>query len=86
MTIYSYGSFPEKRMRRIRYNKFSRDMVRENHLSPKDFIYPVFVLPGQNKEEDVPSMPGVKRQSLDLLLKTAEECLQPNGPKKSVRT
>ena len=76
MTVQSYGSFPSKRMRRQRRHAFSRDMVRENMLSPKDFIYPVFVLPGEKQEQDVPSMPGVKRQSLDLLLKTAESCVK----------
>ena len=75
MTISSYGQFPQKRMRRSRYQAFSRAMVRENSLSPKDFIYPVFVLPGSKQEEEVPSMPGVKRQSLDLLLTTAETCV-----------
>lgn len=75
MSIQSLGSFPNTRMRRLRAAKFSRDLVRETHLSPKDFIYPVFVLSGQKREEDVPSMPGIKRQSLDGLLKTAETCM-----------
>jgi porphobilinogen synthase len=50
--------------------------MRENHLRPDDLIYPVFVLDGSKREEPVSSMPGVKRQSLDLLLYQAEKCLQ----------
>ncbi|MFW7380322.1 MAG: porphobilinogen synthase [Oligoflexus sp.] len=72
----AYGSYPSRRMRRLRAKTFSRDLVREHFLSPKDFIYPVFVLDGDKREEDVASMPGVKRQSLDLLYHTAERCLQ----------
>ena len=47
---------------------FSRRLMRENVLTPDDFIYPVFVLDGSGRIEPVGSMPGVERQSLDLLL------------------
>jgi porphobilinogen synthase len=70
------NQFPEKRMRRMRRDEFSRRLMRENHLRPDDLIYPVFVLDGPSREELVPSMPGVKRQSLDLLLYQAENCLK----------
>ena len=63
------------RMRRMRKDDFSRRLMREHTLTADDLIYPVFVLEGQNQEEVVPSMPGVKRQSLDKLLFTAEEAL-----------
>lgn len=63
------------RMRRMRKDDFSRRLMREHTLTADDLIYPVFVLEGQNQEENVPSMPGVKRQSLDKLLFTAEEAL-----------
>ena len=63
------------RMRRMRKDDFSRRLMREHTLTADDLIYPVFVLEGQNQEEAVPSMPGVKRQSLDKLLFTAEEAL-----------
>ncbi|SMF79352.1 porphobilinogen synthase [Pseudobacteriovorax antillogorgiicola] len=76
MSIHGYSQFPQKRMRRQRFSKFSRDLVREHSLSAKDFIYPVFVLPGETQKQEVPSMPGVVRQSLDILLKTAEKCVQ----------
>lgn len=71
-----FCQFPQKRMRRIRRDAFSRRLVRENHLRADDLIYPVFVLDGSNREEKVPSMPGVVRQSIDLLLRQAEQCLQ----------
>lgn len=67
---------PLSRMRRMRKDEFSRRLMRENVLTPADLIYPVFVLEGRNQEQDVPSMPGVKRQSVDILLKTAEEALR----------
>jgi porphobilinogen synthase len=68
--------FPQTRMRRLRSQAFSRNLVREHQLTPHDLIYPVFVLDGENREEAVASMPGVMRQSLDKLLHTAERCLQ----------
>ncbi len=68
--------FPKKRMRRLRRNDFSRQLMRESSLSPSDFIYPVFVLEGENRVEKVKSMPGVIRQSLDRLLHQAEQCLE----------
>ncbi len=66
--------FPATRLRRLRSMDFSRRLVRENHLSSSDFIYPVFVTEGKNVQTEIPSMPGQYRQSLDHLLKTAERC------------
>ncbi len=63
---------PATRLRRNRRDDFSRRLVRENQLSVDDLIYPVFVLDGSNRREEVPSMPGVERLSIDLLLKEAE--------------
>jgi porphobilinogen synthase len=60
----------------MRRDAFSRDLMREYVLTSKDFIYPVFVLEGNNKTEEVKSMPGVQRKSLDLLLKEAEQCVK----------
>jgi porphobilinogen synthase len=65
--------FPATRLRRMRHDDWSRRMVRESSLSAADFILPVFVLDGTKREEAVASMPGVKRQSLDLLLETARQ-------------
>ena len=60
-------------MRRMRFNDFSRRLMRENLLSVDDLIYPMFVTEGSNKREAISSMPGVERFSLDLLLTQAEE-------------
>lgn len=70
------SNFPWLRMRRMRRDDFSRRLMRENQLSANDFIYPVFVLEGENQCEAVPSMPGVNRLSIDLLLKEAKECVE----------
>ena len=67
--------FPAVRMRRMRRDEFSRRLMRESVLTAHDFIYPVFVLEGSRRDEAVASMPGVERQSLDRLLKTAERAL-----------
>ncbi|MEY2952905.1 MAG: hypothetical protein RLZZ401_992 [Pseudomonadota bacterium] len=71
----SLASFPAARPRRLRRDVFTRNLVRENALSPSDLIYPVFVLDGARRREAVASMPGVERLSLDLLLPVAEQCV-----------
>lgn len=73
---FPYRNVPASRMRRMRRDDFSRRLMREHTLTADDLIYPVFVLEGSVREEDVPSMPGVKRQSLDRLLFTAEEAVK----------
>jgi porphobilinogen synthase len=70
---YNNINFPRTRMRRMRFNDFSRRLMRENILSVDDLIYPMFVTEGSNKREAISSMPGVERFSLDLLLTQAEE-------------
>ena len=62
------ANFPANRMRRMRAQSFSRTLMAENVLTAGDLIYPVFILDGSNASEDVPSMPGVKRRSIDLTL------------------
>ncbi|PPK50690.1 porphobilinogen synthase [Marinobacter persicus] len=69
----SSRSFPHTRLRRNRASDFSRRLVRENHLSADNLIYPVFVLEGEQQRETVPSMPGVERLSVDLLVQQAAE-------------
>ncbi|MFM1869264.1 MAG: hypothetical protein RLY99_8 [Pseudomonadota bacterium] len=64
------------RPRRLRRTDWSRRLVQENQLSSNDFIYPVFLLEGKNRQEEVKSMPGVSRVSLDLLLPIAEDCVK----------
>lgn len=67
------GSFPHTRMRRIRMQKFARDLCRENTLSSSDLILPTFVLEGTSKSEEIKSMPGVHRHSIDRLINVAAE-------------
>ena len=64
--------YPTTRMRRLRKDAFSRALVRESRLSIDDLIQPVFVCDGAGVRQAVPSMPGVERLSLDLLLERAE--------------
>jgi porphobilinogen synthase len=71
-----YGSFPALRMRRMRRDEFSRRLMRETTLTAGDLIYPVFVLDGKARTENVASMPGVERMTLDRLLPVAEQCLR----------
>ena len=56
--------YPAARPRRLRRDAATRALVRENRLAPEDLILPVFALDGQGREEDVASMPGVKRRSV----------------------
>jgi len=67
------AGYPTTRMRRMRRDAFSRRLMRETNLTPDDFIYPVFVLEGQGEREAVPSMPGIERKSIDLLVEEARE-------------
>ncbi len=71
----SLGRFPDRRMRRSRRDDFSRRLVRESRLAPEDLILPVFVREGTNVVEDVSSMPGVTRSSLDKLFPVVEQAL-----------
>ncbi|WP_336041434.1 porphobilinogen synthase [Acinetobacter dispersus] len=73
---FNRPAFPATRMRRIRKNDQLRAMVSETHLTANHLIYPVFVLPGQQQTQDIPSMPNVQRLSADLLLKKAETLLE----------
>ncbi|ATG75435.1 delta-aminolevulinic acid dehydratase [Zobellella denitrificans] len=76
MTEQVFGGFPNRRLRRVRKHDFSRRLVREHRLTVDDLIYPVFVLPGFQRREAVPSMPGVERLSIDLLLEEAAELVR----------
>ena len=76
MHLSSPTPFPSNRPRRLRRDAFTRNLVREHQVTPHDLIYPVFVHEGENLRQAVPSMPGVDRLSLDLLLPVAEECVR----------
>ena len=67
------AAYPLTRMRRMRRDDFSRRLMRETQLSPDDLIYPIFVLEGEGRREEVTSMPGVWRLSIDLLVEEARE-------------
>ncbi|WP_268921429.1 porphobilinogen synthase [Methylotetracoccus oryzae] len=71
----SPSQFPATRLRRMRKDAFSRRLMRESSLTVDDLIYPVFVTEGSGRREAVPSMPGVERLSLDVLLDEAQEML-----------
>jgi len=72
--------YPHHRPRRMRRDDFSRRLMRENHLTTDDLIYPVFVVDGTNERQAVPSMPGVERVSVDLLMSVAEQCVELGVP------
>ncbi|MFZ5766932.1 MAG: porphobilinogen synthase [Thermodesulfobacteriota bacterium] len=67
--------FPDYRPRRFRRNPQLRSLIRETRLSPEQFIYPLFVMPGKGVRQEIGSMPGVFRMSIDQLAKEAKEIL-----------
>jgi porphobilinogen synthase len=72
--------FPASRPRRLRRDRFTRDLVREHRLAPQDLILPVFVVDGDGPSQDVPSMPRVQRHAVERLLGVAEQCLAAGVP------
>jgi len=78
--VYPLGEFPRLRMRRMRRDAFSRRLMREHTLTADDLIYPVFVVDGKGRNENIPSMPGVLRYSVDGLLTHAEACVELGVP------
>ena len=65
---------PDYRPRRLRRNENLRALIRETALAPSQLVYPLFVMPGKNQREEISSMPGVFRLSVDQLAKEAKEC------------
>lgn len=76
----SRGSFPQTRMRRLRQHAWSRELVCEHRLTVSDLIWPLFILPGSGKQDDVASLPGVKRFSVDVLLGQVEAAIEAGIP------
>ncbi len=74
--MQTLGYFPQKRMRRMRHDDFSRRLMRENVITVNDLILPVFVKEGKGDREPVPTMPGVVRYTIDELLKLCSECVE----------
>ncbi len=77
---FSANGFPRIRLRRNRLSEFSRKLVSENHLSVNDLIYPIFITYGSKVKEEISSMPGIYRYSLDLLQKEIEYISSLNIP------
>ncbi len=75
MSRSTHGQFPSTRLRRTRRSEALRRLVAESALGPSDLIYPMFVLEGKNRSEDVPSMPGIERHSMDGILKETDEAV-----------
>jgi len=73
MPVHTPAHFPAARLRRLRRTQSLRDLVAENSVTAADLIWPVFIREGQGVEEPIPSMPGVTRLSLDVLLRKATE-------------
>jgi porphobilinogen synthase len=67
-------------MRRLRQHPWLRELVTENRLSPSDLIWPLFILPGVNLEEEVASLPGVFRRSVDRILVAVEQAIAAHIP------
>ena len=78
--MFKPAPFPANRPRRLRRDAFTREMVRENRLHPSDLILPVFVQDGHDRVQDVASMPGVQRLSIDRLFGLAEQCVSLGVP------
>jgi len=70
------STYPIVRKRRMRRDDFSRRLMRETRLSADDFIYPMFVLDGEQQRQAVDSMPGIERLSIDLLVEEAQSIHQ----------
>ena len=78
--MYTPPPFPASRPRRLRRDEWTRALVAESRLDVSDLILPVFVLEGRNVTQDVASMPGVQRLTIDRLLPVAEECVRHGIP------
>ncbi len=74
--MYTPALYPANRPRRLRRDAFTRALVRENQLLASDLILPVFVLDGHGVTQEIKSMPGVQRLTLDRLFPLAEECVR----------
>ena len=74
------GKFPALRLRRSRKNHWSRRLIEENNLTPNDFILPLFLIDGKNKKQEIKSMPGVYRYTLDKISLVIEKAIRKGLP------
>jgi porphobilinogen synthase len=70
---HDMSSLAGRRLRRLRQSDWSRAMVRETELQPRDLIWPLFVIEGQNEKTQIKTMPGVERLSIDLMVEAARQ-------------
>ena len=70
------GSYPNTRLRRMRRQGWIRELTQEHRLTPSDLIWPLFILPGDEKSEAIASMPGVQRHSVDRIVQHAEAAVR----------
>lgn len=70
---YTHSKYPLLRMRRLRAHGWIRELVAENRLNIKDLIWPVFIIDGNNCSQEIASMPGVTRKSIDLTIESAKK-------------
>lgn len=76
MSDFNYPNFPVSRLRRLRRTTVLRDMFRETHLSKNDFIFPLFVVEGNNVRREIASMPNIFQMSVDVAVKECAELLE----------
>ena len=74
------GKFPNLRLRRNRKTDWSRRLIEENNLTPSDFILPIFLIDGKNKEQPIKSMPDVYRYTLDKISSVIDRAIKKGLP------
>ena len=74
------GKFPSLRLRRSRKNDWSRRLIEENNLTQNDFILPIFLIEGKNKKQEIKSMPGVYRYTLDKISRVVDNAIKKGLP------
>ena len=70
------GKYPSLRLRRNRKESWSRRLIQENTLSPNDFILPIFLIDGSKKRQEISSMPGVYRYTINRLSQIVDRALK----------
>ncbi|MCH7926461.1 MAG: porphobilinogen synthase [Candidatus Dadabacteria bacterium] len=68
--------YPITRLRRLRLNQNIRDLIKETEITINDFVYPMFIIPGKSRSEEIESMPGIFRHSIDNALKEISEIVE----------
>ena len=74
------GKFPSLRLRRSRKSDWSRRLIEENNLTSNDFILPIFLIEGNNKKQEIKSMPGVYRYTLDKISRVVDNAIKKGLP------